>query len=210
MPEGRREAGLRVRPFDPAREADRAAILDICLRTGDAGGDASALYADPRELTELYATPYLDRMPEWCFVAESVGSGSAPAAGDGSGPVVGYILGAPDTAAFAAATGLRLPEFAGHPAHLHVNLLPEAQGRGGGRMLVEALLARLTAAGIPGVHLVVDPRNTGALAFYPRLGFTELARTPTGVPFARTVPQPEPSSWSPRECRLQAALTDPG
>ncbi|MGA1835794.1 N-acetyltransferase [Herbiconiux sp. 11R-BC] len=187
MPERRREPGLRVRPFDPAREADRAAILDICLRTGDAGGDASALHPDPRELTDRYATPYLDEAPEWCFVAESADAGTAAR-------VVGYILGVPDTAAFAAATGLRLPAVAGHPAHLHVDLLPEAQGQGGGRMLMDALLARLTAAGIPGVHLVVDPRNTGALAFYPRLGFTELARTPTGVIFARPLPHPQPPS----------------
>jgi ribosomal protein S18 acetylase RimI-like enzyme len=36
----------------------------------------------------------------------------------------------------------------------------------------------LRARGVPGVHLAMNPANTGALAFYDRVGFTEL-RTPT-------------------------------
>ncbi|WP_382307790.1 GNAT family N-acetyltransferase [Herbiconiux sp. UC225_62] len=171
---------LRIRPYDPRRAADRAAVLDICLKTGDAGADATGTYADPRELTERYAAPYLDLEPGLAFVAE----------GPEGGDVVGYVLGAADTRDFAArfaaresslsraaraehAAGMLLPEIAAFPAHLHVDLLPAAQGRGGGRMLVETLLDALRAAGVPGVHLSVDPRNTGALAFYPRLGFAE-------------------------------------
>ncbi|MFB2599512.1 GNAT family N-acetyltransferase [Herbiconiux sp. P17] len=186
MPERADAPGrLRIRPYDPKRPGDRAAVLEICLKTGDAGADATGSYADPRELTERYAAPYLDLEPGLAFVAEQ----GAGAEGE-DGAVLGYVLGASDTRAFAArfaaresslseaaraehAAGMLVPEIAEFPAHLHVDLLPEAQGRGAGRMLVETLLDALRAAGVPGVHLGVDPRNTGALAFYPRLGFAE-------------------------------------
>lgn len=170
-------------------------MLEICLKTGDAGSDATAAYPDPRELTERYAAPYLGLEPALAFVAEQEGDG-----GDGHGAVLGYVLGASDTRSFAArfaaresslsaavraehAAGMLLPEIGEFPAHLHVDLLPVAQGRGVGRMLVETVLDALHADGVRGVHLVVDPRNTGALAFYPRLGFTESRRTADGVVF---------------------------
>ncbi|MGB7979221.1 MAG: GNAT family N-acetyltransferase, partial [Candidatus Nanopelagicales bacterium] len=58
------------------------------------------------------------------------------------------------------------------PAHLHIDLLPEAQGRGLGRALIEAFVTTLRDAEVTGVHLGVDRRNHGALSFYQRLGFT--------------------------------------
>ena len=43
---------------------------------------------------------------------------------------------------------------------------------------MSAVLDALAEAGAPGVHLGVDEENTGAHAFYERLGFTELRRAP--------------------------------
>lgn len=63
---------------------------------------------------------------------------------------------------------------AGATFHLHIDLLPRAQSRGLGRALIGELLGRLAAAGSPGVHLSVDPRNTAAIDFYDRLGFRRL------------------------------------
>jgi ribosomal protein S18 acetylase RimI-like enzyme len=61
------------------------------------------------------------------------------------------------------------------PAHLHIDLLPEAQGHGLGRMLMRDAAARLSAEGVPGIHLSYDPANTGAAAFYDRLGWRPVA-----------------------------------
>jgi ribosomal protein S18 acetylase RimI-like enzyme len=190
----------------PARAADRAALYEICLLTGDAGDDANGLYADPDLLGEVWVGPYLALAPDLAFVAD-----------DGGG-AVGYVLGAADTAAFEQAceeswwparrarypdapTGTELtPDeelhrwihhpppsspalLAEYPAHLHIDLLPRAQGLGLGRRLIDTLLAALRDRSVPGVHLGVDAANRRAMGFYDHLGFASAGRvTPTGVP----------------------------
>ena len=63
-----------------------------------------------------------------------------------------------------------------YPAHLHIDLLPRAQGRGWGRRMMDHLLAALRSKGSPGVHLGVGQINERAVGFYRKLGFEELAR----------------------------------
>ena len=65
---------------------------------------------------------------------------------------------------------------AGFPGHLHIDLLPAAQGRGAGRALIGRFLAALVDAGCPGVHLGVAEDNARAIAFYRKVGFADLAR----------------------------------
>jgi GNAT superfamily N-acetyltransferase len=73
-----------------------------------------------------------------------------------------------------------------YPAHLHIALAPQAQGKGAGRALMDTYLEALRAAGVPCVHLIMSAANTGARAFYDRLGFHQIARpTPTRVPVGR-------------------------
>ncbi len=67
-----------------------------------------------------------------------------------------------------ADVGLDLERF---PAHLHIDLLPEAQGQGLGRALLRDAATRLVAEGVPGIHLAYDSANPGAAAFYDRLGW---------------------------------------
>src|SRR5690606_19699698 len=78
---------VKLRPVLPA---DIDALYEICLVTGDAGADASALYTDPRLLGQIYAAPYAALEPAHTLVAE-----------DAEG-VAGYLVGTHDTAAFAA------------------------------------------------------------------------------------------------------------
>jgi ribosomal protein S18 acetylase RimI-like enzyme len=179
------------------RPTDRAAVADICIRTGDAGGDASAKYRDPGLLPTIYALPYVEHEPELAFVL------------DDHGAAVGYVLGTADTPAFVSwfrrvwlptvevryppppssartpddelSAALHRPErmlvaqVANHPAHLHIDLLPGYQGAGHGRALVSEFLRALRGAGVAQMHLSMSRRNTGARAFYDRLGFREVA-----------------------------------
>ncbi|MDF9816624.1 GNAT family N-acetyltransferase [Streptomyces sp. SPB162] len=68
-----------------------------------------------------------------------------------------------------------VPELAPYPAHLHIDLLPDHQGAGHGRALMETFLAALATAGVPAVHLGMVTANVRARPFYDRLGFHEIA-----------------------------------
>jgi len=65
---------------------------------------------------------------------------------------------------------------AAYPAHLHMDLLDRARGRGVGRMLMDRLLTELHARGVSAVHLGADPANDTAIGFYGHLGFSVLER----------------------------------
>ena len=57
------------------------------------------------------------------------------------------------------------------PAHLHINLLPVARGRGTGAALMRTWLDRLEADGIAGCHLETVQENHRAIAFFEAMGF---------------------------------------
>lgn len=183
-----------IRPY---RESDRADCFDICVRTADAGGDATGKYSSDDLMPELFFAPYVDLDPGLAFVV------------DNGVRVVGYVVATADTREFArryrsellpgfaaahpldrpgegdgeaAMVGLGhhperllIPEMHAYPAHLHIDLLPEAQGQGWGRRLIEVERAALAARGVPAVHLTMIDANVGARAFYDRLGFRVLS-----------------------------------
>lgn len=185
-----------VAAIRPVASGDQDACYEICLRTGDHGNDASALYTDPRLIGEIWVGPYLERWPQHAFVVADETA------------VGGYIVGAPDTAEHerwleqewlpplrlrypigtfpdgtADADAVQLlhesPPTPGRltsiwPAHLHIDLLPNMQGRGYGRTLMNAFLDSLRSAGVPAVHAGVSAQNPRAVAFYRRLGFHDL------------------------------------
>ena len=181
----------------PARPGDAPALESVCLRTGDAGLDATDLYADPALLAQVYLHPYLALEPGLAFVVSD------------DDAVGGYVVGALDTGDFerrceaawwpalreryplgrwapqdgADAAIVRLIHsppradpavLVDHPSHLRVDLLPPWQGQGWGRRLLETLFDALATAGSRGAHLVVARRNERAVAFYRRVGLIEL------------------------------------
>lgn len=184
-----------VRPW---QQSDADDIDDVCVRTGASGGDATGLY--PADLLpDVFARPYLALEPELAFVVDdgsrAVGyvlgtSDTArwvaehrerwlPLAG-ARHPLVEPPVDARDRIVHLLhhpELNLR-PETAGYPAHLHIDLLPQAQGKGLGRVLIRTFLAAVRAQGVSSVHLGMSPANTGARAFYDRLGFHELHRDP--------------------------------
>jgi ribosomal protein S18 acetylase RimI-like enzyme len=175
---------------------DRDAVYDICLRTADAGDDGTHLYTDPLLPGHVWAGAYLALEPEHAFVVDDVGRviGYVLGALDSRAfeaelerawwPALRarYPLDDPATA-----PGDRIARDLIHhparadealvrdyPSHLHIDLLPVAQGRGDGRRLVDRLLGSLRADGSRGVHLGVSLRNVRAIGFYRALGFEEL------------------------------------
>ncbi len=193
------------------RPDDYAAIIDICRRTGAGGQDATDRLQHPELMGAVWAAPYVEFEPEHALVivddaAQVVGYAlgvvdteafeslldaqwwprlqekyplslvdSVPA-GFLDARLIERIHAAPRTAAELTDKW---------PAHVHIDLLPVVQGQGMGRATMIALLDLLRAAGAPGVHLGVDPANTGAVAFYERLGYQRF--TPESSMFVRNL-----------------------
>ena len=189
--------GFRVRPFRPG---DLEALYRICLETGDNGEDAAQLYTDPKLLGERYAAPYATREPELTFVLEDNAGVCGYVLGTFDSkkfdewlegewfPPLRERYPRPSGNPEAWTRDERLiNEFyedrsdsgdllGEYPSHLHIDLLPRAQGRGNGRALMETFLAALTERGSPGVHLGTSPQNVRAERFYLKMGFLELKR----------------------------------
>lgn len=187
--------------IERAALSDMAGVYRVCLLTGDAGGDATALHPDPDLPGHVYAGPYL-----------AVAGGTQLVVVDEQG-VAGYVLSVDDTAAFDAWAEARwwpplreryarrdevspaariidlihdppareaglLERF---PAHFHIDLLERSRGAGLGRELLERLFAELRDRRVPGVHMGVDKSNANAIGFYEHLGFRTLGQSAGGV-----------------------------
>jgi ribosomal protein S18 acetylase RimI-like enzyme len=72
-----------------------------------------------------------------------------------------------------------------YPAHLHIDLAPEAQGLGLGAALIGTLVDELRADGVPGIHLGVSTANSRAVGFYEHLGFEVLERSQEALTMGR-------------------------
>ena len=182
-----------IRPF---RTGDEAEVADICLRTADAGADGTGVFDDGAIWAEIFVLPYVHRHPDLAFVVEADDGrvvGYIVCAPDTDAfedwfhdewwPDRGARWPKPareqsrqdGTLIYAySRRGGAEPYAEDYPAHLHIDLLPEVQGQGWGRLLIATLVGALRERGVPGLHLTASLENAGALAFYPRVGFTPI------------------------------------
>jgi len=180
----------------PAGPYDLPGTYRVSIQTADAGADGSALFTNPDLLGHIYVGGYIVAEPDLAFVLVD-GNGVA-------GYVLGardtrrfeawqerewwprlrtqYPITGGSTLDDELISHLHTPVTAPesvverYPAHLHIDLLPRAQGKGLGRVMLETLFDALRAGGVSGVHLDVGEDNHNAIAFYRHLGFVELDR----------------------------------
>jgi len=187
----------RVRPYNKSEE-DTCGAFQICLKTGDAGKDATHLFKDHKIIGYRWVGGYLALQPELCFLLE-----------DDEG-ICGYVLAALDSKSFykklqeeylpsicqkegykcppTGPEGLSLEDWylwsvhhpeihftesyqKTYPSHLHIDILPRGQKQGYGRKMMDVLNAALKAQGSVGVHLQMAKTNENAKQFYLKLGF---------------------------------------
>lgn len=202
---------------DHYRDGDLEALYDVCLRTAAIGDDASAHYRDGNLVGHIAMAPYVYYEPELAFVLR------ASAEGEALGYVVAtsntpafeewceqhwwpplrqqYPLDGDYTPEerrrvnhiHEPSTPSR-PWLGQYPAHLHINLLPPVRGDGNGGRLLTCLFTALQQRHVPGVHLGVDARNTGAIGFYYHHGLTVLRDTGTSFILARQFDEQAPLS----------------
>ena len=186
----------------PARPGDEPGAYHVCLKTGDHGGDGEPFYRDdPDALGRIYVGPYLAFEPELSLILEDDQGicGYALGAFDSQRfydryerewrPALCARFPAPsgDVANWSRVQQVHhcyhhpdyfCPEpYTAYPSHLHIDLLPRAQGRGYGRRMIERNLDTLRRRGSPGAHLGLSVLNIRAYGFYQQLGFRELIRT---------------------------------
>jgi len=180
------------------KSADTSAVYEICLKTGNSGQDATHLFSDPLVLGHLYVGPYMKFEPQSVFILED---DQGPC-----GYIMGVLdsqtyyqwmhsewlpkirvdykkpTGDPDTwnETEKITNLLFQPEsqrlFPGFPAHLHIDLLSRAQGKGQGKLMMDHFIDYIRKNKIPGVHLELSVNNDRAFGFYCKYGLQELDR----------------------------------
>jgi ribosomal protein S18 acetylase RimI-like enzyme len=185
---------FHIRPYHPS---DLTMLYRICLLTGDSGQDATGLYQDPDLLGHLYAAPYAVLEPELSFILTHLNKPCGYVLGTKNSedfwrrceqewfPLLRqrYPLPTPEDNSKDARIIRKIhqkqqgPYTPAYPAHLHIDLLSVAQGKGWGRKMIAVFLEKLRELNIPGVELGVGKRNLNAIGFYEAMGFTRLEET---------------------------------
>ena len=180
------------------KSTDTSAVYEICLKTGNSGQDATHLFSDPLVLGHIYVGPYMEFEPQSVFILED---DQGPC-----GYIMGVLdsqtyyqwmhsewlpkirvnykkpTGNPDTwdetekitdLLFHPVSQRLLPDY---PAHLHIDLLSRAQGKGQGKLLMDRFIDYLKYNKIPGLHLELSSNNDRAFNFYRKYGIEELDR----------------------------------
>ena len=185
----------------PVRVGDEPGAYYVCLKTGIYGQDGEPFYRDdPDALGRIFVGPYLAFEPSLSLILEDDGGvcGYGLAALDSrrfyarydaewrldlcrqfpepQGDPQGWSRAQQEHYSYHHPDYFCPEPYELYPSHLHIDLLPRAQGRGYGRRTIERLLELLQSQGSPGVHLGVHVRNVAALGFYAHLGFRELTR----------------------------------
>jgi ribosomal protein S18 acetylase RimI-like enzyme len=193
-------AGGTVRRYEAH---DREELLALFARAGD-GSPTGDLWGHLPSEAAIYLTPYLDHEPGSVFVAVadgalvgylagSLGRGAVPSEEDRMVRAISRYLvvlrprsmpffvrsvrdGVRDKRAGEPSAGeIDDPRW---PAHLHVNVAPEARGTGLAQGLMEAFQAHVRAAGVPGAYLQTLVENERAARFFARSGFVRRGGTP--------------------------------
>jgi RimJ/RimL family protein N-acetyltransferase len=214
--------GARVRAYT---EDDRDELRAVFGRAGE-GSPTDTLWGHEESEAEIYLVTYMDLVPEHLGVAEIDGRivGYLTGCPEPSrvpsdsqritrairthrlylqrAPLAFFGRAATDAAIAFARRQPTAGDFRDErwPAHLHIDLVPEARGTGLAYRLMARWQSQLVELGSPGCHLQTMVENSRAVAFFERCGFERHGPTPI-IPGART-PQGHPVHeqamvWSP-------------
>ena len=180
------------------QSGDRDAVYDICLKTGDSGKDGSHQFTDPLALGHIYAGPYMEYEPQSVFILNNGKNLSGYIMGTMDSKAFydwmynewfqllrnTYSQPSGDPSRWSRTektiniffTEMNKKLFEEFPAHLHIDLLPIAQGKGQGKLMMDHYISHLVNNDIKGVHLELSITNIRAFNFYKRYGMSELER----------------------------------
>ena len=213
-----------VRTYTPA---DHDALVDLFARVG-ADSPSGDLWRHLPSERMAYLDPYIEHCPDTLFLAEAGGGlvgyltgcpDSALLPGEDErltqAMIRHKVMLRPRSVPFFARSlfdvarakvlGVEVASGEGvdqrWPAHLHINLVPEARGTGAANELMAAWQSWLTHAGSPGCHLQTLVENTRATRFFEKCGFSPRGSTPLvpGVRFRGQRVHQQTMVWSPSQ-----------
>lgn len=191
-----------------ATEADTEALFRICILTSDAGKPGLALHDFPELPGLTFAVPYLTRKATWAYVLEEENTKEVVGYVVGTHDTQAYEEDVINNwfpihaIRYRYGSSLNNPDIkpsdksyleryrnpkayrsfdanvAFSPAHLHINILDEYQGRGWGRRMIGKAVEHLREMGLDGLWVGIDPRNNAARKFYEKVGFKEIRGAP--------------------------------
>jgi GNAT superfamily N-acetyltransferase len=176
---------MKIREF---HHSDIPHLMEICLKTGDDGKDGTDCYSDPHFIGQLYALPYVIHNPELCMVVHEheipvgyiLGTDDTkefyrwmenqylptlrrryPSGMQCASRTEEFFLSLMHTDRSLVEVDPRFP------SHLHINLLPTAQGKGLGHQLITRFTEKLSELGSRG--LIYTPvRKMGKRSHFTR------------------------------------------
>jgi len=183
---------LEIRKYHPS---DIISLYKICLLTSNKGKDIELFKDEPDLLGHLFVGPYVSYEPDLCFVLTNNYEPCGYILGTKNSenfyyqcekewfPLLRkrYLL--PEQSDTSRVALLKRVLHKGHkqrenydlyPAHLHIDILPIAQGKGMGKKLMDEFLNELKSQKVPGLHLEVGKANENAIQFYKHYGFEVL------------------------------------
>ena len=196
---------LKIRRY---KKTDLDSLYQICLRTGDNGKDATRCYNDKKLIGHIYSAPYAIFEPELCFILSMDSNPCGYILGTKN--TIRFQKWLKDKWYFKLQKSYSMPldednsrdanlirqlyvqqdnreEFKNYPAHLHIDILPNAQRRGYGRKLINAFLKELIYQKVKGVHLIVSKKNINAINFYQKVGFTNFKYLKESILFYKSL-----------------------
>lgn len=196
------EVPVTVRTYTSEDQDGLAALFE---RAGE-GSPTGELWGHVASERAVYLDPYVEHCPDSLFLAvradQLVGYLSGcpdPTVMPGEDELIGRafssprVLTRPATMRFVGrslvdvlvARARREPLASGEledprwPAHLHMNLAPEARGSGAAKAPMDAWLRRLADLDVPGCYLQTLVENPRAVRFFAKAGFVPHGPTPT-------------------------------
>lgn len=178
---------VTIRPY---AEKDKPLVQNLCLANAGIGEASEEMQ---RFILNMYCNYYIEQEPENCFVAV-----------DEDDCAVGYIFCSENCDVYEQKFNeLYIPNAlelgtkfyldskldiithtmfrTTYPAHLHIDIDAEYQGKGIGSALLDTLQHHLLGKGISSVMLVCGADNEGAIRFYKRNGYVTLITTHLGT-----------------------------
>lgn len=162
-------------------DKDKINMRSICTETANA---ADADIDRQRFITLLYCDYYIEQEPQNCFVLT-----------DDEDEAVGYVICSENFSRYKKGfvpylrqiRKIGFPEYLfalgevtahsliakSYPAHLHIDILPDFQHKGGGTRLISSLKNHLAEKGIHSLMLIVNSENINAVNFYKKNGFKQ-------------------------------------